>query len=71
MSVVAFPEQSSLLCVVSVHRRGDGSTKCVIEDMPALVIERTGVDVSTRLDEIANWLDQAAADVREQAGKYR
>ncbi|WP_022684574.1 hypothetical protein [Sphingobium bisphenolivorans] len=68
MSVEAFPHRpGTLLCNVALIRRPDGTIATLLGEMPSRLIETTGEDVASRVEIIAGWMKEGAADMARQA----
>lgn len=59
----------SFLCSMSLYRMPDGSIRCVLDDMPAHVIEARET-ISKRFADAAGWAIDASADLLRQACKF-
>lgn len=70
MTLLEMPERTAPLCVVVISRRGDGTIKAELQDVPVTVIEHTGHDVQSRVEQIAAWVKEAASDLERQAAGY-
>ncbi|MFN3456917.1 MAG: hypothetical protein ACK4Z8_05000 [Novosphingobium sp.] len=62
--------EPSLLCCVFFYRRRDGSISARLMEMDGQLIETTGDDVQSRMETIADWIKDGAADMREQSKAF-
>jgi len=71
MKIHALPNrEGSHLCTITLVRRPDGSIAAQLVEMPPELIETTGEDVASRVDIIAHWLLDGAADMERQAAEW-
>ena len=69
-NVRELPDVGAYLLTVALYRRGDGTTKATLTDMPAAVIDAAGDHPANRLRHVGRLLWEAAEDMLRQAANY-
>jgi len=60
----------TILCVIQLWRRPDGSIQSVLSSMDGALIETTGDDVPSRVAIVADWIRQGADDMDAQSREW-
>jgi hypothetical protein len=68
-AVHELPDMGAYLLTVALYRRGDGSIKAVISDMPEASIQTAGETPAERLGVVGRMLVRAATDLLKEAQK--